>query len=74
MRILLDKILKSKIGCPPKFFSRTKNIHKDHEKKAKKNQKNPGTAPVPGLKVFFEVRIVVKNTLGLGTGAVPGFF
>ena len=24
MRILLDKILKSKVGCPPKFFSKTK--------------------------------------------------
>ena len=39
MRILLDKILK--------------NIHIDHEKNVKKNQKNSGMAPVPGPKVFF---------------------
>ena len=30
--------------------------------------------PVPGLKVFFRVQIVVKMTLGPGTGPVPGFF
>ena len=67
----MDKI---ESGCPPKFFSKTKNIHIDHEKNVKKIQKNPGTAAVPGLKVFSRVKIVVKNTLGLGTGAVPGFF
>ena len=75
MRISLDKILKSQVGCPPKIFSKTKNIYIDHEKKMyKKIQKKPGTAPVPGLKVFFRVKIVVKNTLGPGTGSVPGFF
>ena len=52
MRILLDKI---ESGCPPKFFSKTKNKHIDHDKNVKKIQKNPGTAPVPGLKVFFWV-------------------
>ena len=46
----------------------------DNEKNAKKNQKNPCTVPVPGLKVFFRVKIVVKNTLSPGTGTVPGFF
>ena len=30
------------------------------KKNVKKNsKKNPGTAPVPGLKVFFRVKIVV---------------
>ena len=32
MRILLDKILKSKVGCPPKFFSKTKNIYSTCQK------------------------------------------
>ena len=63
MRILLDKILKSKIGCPQNFFSKLKNIYIDHEKNVKKIQKNPGTAPVPGLKVFFRVKIVVSGFL-----------
>ena len=43
-------------------------------RKCKKNSKNPGTVPVPGLKVIFRVKIVVKNTLDPGTGGVPGFF
>ena len=46
----------------------------DHEKNVKKIQKNSGNAQVPGLEVFFRVKIVVKNTLGPGTGALPGFF
>ena len=33
----------------------------DHEKNVKKNKKNPGTPPVPGLKVFYRVKIVVEN-------------
>ena len=74
MRILLDKILKSKVGCPTKFFSKTKNIHIDHEKKAKKIQKNPGTAPVPGPKMFFTAIFTLKNTLSPGTWTLPGFF
>ena len=41
MRILLDKILKSKVGCPPKIFSKTKNIYRDHGKSVKKNSKKP---------------------------------
>ena len=40
----------------------------------KKIQKNPGTVPVPGLKVFFTTIFTLKNTLSPGTGAVPGFF
>ena len=48
MRILLDKI---ESGCPPIFFSKTKNICIEHEKNVKKIQKNPGTGPVPGLKM-----------------------
>ena len=59
----MDKI---ESGCPPKFFSKTKNIHIDHEKNVKKNSKKTGTGPVTGLKVFFRVKIVVvvvKNTL-----------
>ena len=31
-------------------------------KKCKKNQKKPGTDPIPWLKVFFRVKIVVKDT------------
>ena len=31
----------------------------DYEKNAKKIKKKPGTDPVPGLKVFFRVKIVV---------------
>ena len=27
MKILLDKILKSKVGCPPKIFTKIKNIY-----------------------------------------------
>ena len=49
-------------------------MHIDKENNAKKNQKNPGTVPVPGLKEFFRSKIVVKNTLGPGTGTVPGIF
>ena len=64
----MDKI---ESGCTPKFFSKTKNIHIDHEKNVKKFKK---TVPVPGLKEFFREKIVVKYTLGPGTGAVPGFF
>ena len=59
----MDKI---ESGCPPKFFSKKKNIHIDHEKNVKKIQKKTGTGPVTGLKVFFRVKIVVvvvKNTL-----------
>ena len=41
------------------------------KKMQKKFKKKPGTAPVPGFKVFFRVKIVVKNTLGPGTGTVP---
>ena len=55
-------------------FFKTKKLHIDHEKNVKKIQKNSGNAQVPGLEVFFRVKIVVKNTLGLGTGALPGFF
>ena len=65
----MDKI---ESGCPPK--TKTKNIHIDHEKNVKKIQKKPCTTPVPGLEVFSRVKIVVKNTLGPGTGVVPGFF
>ena len=39
-----------------------------------KNAKKPGTVPVPGLKAFFRVKIVVKNSLGPGTMTMPGFF
>ena len=67
----MDKI---ESGCPPKFFSKKKNIHIDHEKNVKKIQKKTGTGPVTGLKVFFRVKIVVKNTLSPGTGTLPGFF
>ena len=55
-------------------FFKTKKLHIDHEKNVKKIQKNSGMGPVPGLKVFFRVQIVVKMTLGPGTGPVPGFF
>ena len=68
------KSWKVKLVVHQNFFSKLKIIHLDHEENVKKIKKNPGTAPVPGLKVFFEVKIVVKNTLGPGTGAVPGFF
>ena len=71
MRILFNKI---ESGCPPKFFSKLKNIHIDHEKKSKKIQKNPGNVPVPGLKVFFTTIFTLKNTLSPGTGTVQGFF
>ena len=71
MRILLDKI---ESGCPPKFFSKTKNKHIDHDKNVKKIQKNAGTAPVPRPKVFFTTIFTSKNTLSPGTGAVPGFY
>ena len=39
------------------FFKNKKYIYMyiDHEENVKKIQKNPGTAPVPGLKVFFWV-------------------
>ena len=37
------------------------------KKMQKKIQKNPGTVPVPGLKVFFRVKLVVKNN-----GTMPG--
>ena len=63
MRILLDRI---ESGCPPKFFSKTKNMHIDHKKNVKKIQKNPDRGPVPGLKVFCRVKKVLRNTLGLG--------
>ena len=59
----MDKI---ESGCPPKFFSKTKNMHIDHE--------NPGTAPVPGPKIFFTTIFTLKNTLSPDTGAVPGFY
>ena len=49
MRILLDKILKSKVGCPPKFFSKLKNIHIEHEK--------------PRPKVFLNTFFTLENTL-----------
>ena len=38
-----------------------------------KSQKNPGTPGAWALS-FFRVKITVKNTLGPGTGGVPGFF
>ena len=44
------------------------------KKMQKKIQKTLDTVPVPGLKVFFRVEIVVKNTLGPGTGTVPRFY
>ena len=44
------------------------------KKMQKKIQKTLDTVPVPGLKVFFRVEIVVKNTLGPGTRTVPGLF
>ena len=44
------------------------------KKMKKKIQTNLGTPPVPRLKVFFRVKIVVKNNLGPGIGSVPGFF
>ena len=74
MRILLDKILKSKVGCPPKILLKTKNMDIDHEKNVKKIQKNASTAPVPRPKVFFTTIFTSKNTLSPGTGAVPGFY
>ena len=49
-------------------------MHIDKENNAKKIQKNPSTVPVPGLKEFFRSKIVVKNTLGPGTGTVPRFY
>ena len=58
---------------PTKIFSKTKNVYIDHEKIEKKIQRNLGTPPVPGLKVFFRVKIVIENTLGPGTGGVLGF-
>ena len=74
MRILLDKILKIKVGCPPNFFSKLKNIHIDHEENVKKIKKNPGTGPVPGPKVIFTTICTLKNTLRPGTGPMPEFF
>ena len=70
----MDKILRSKASCPPKFFPKTKIIHKDHEKNVKKNQKNPCTDPVPGPKVIFTAIFTLKKYLSPGTGSVPGFF
>ena len=67
-------MLRSKVGCPPNFFLKSQNMHMDNEKMQKKFKKNPGTVPVPGLNAFFRVNVVVKNTLGPGTGTVPGFF
>ena len=55
MRILLDKILKSKVGCPPKNFSKIKNIYIDHEKNVKKDSNKAKSlldAKLKGLYVF----------------------
>ena len=41
------------------FFFRYQSILMDYEKNAKKIKKKPGTDPVPGLKVFFRVKILV---------------
>ena len=53
------KSWKAKFVVHQNYFSKLKNIHIVHEK----NFKNPGTT------IF-----TLKNTLGPGTGAVPGFF
>ena len=57
-----------------KFFFKTKKYTYRPWSKCKKNQKNPGTGPVPGPKVIFTTICTLKNTLSPGTGAVPGFF
>ena len=57
----IGKILRSKVGCPRNFLLKSQNIHMDKEKIAKKIQKNPGTPQVPGLKIFFRVKIVVNK-------------
>ena len=56
-----------------KFFFKTKNYTFRPWRKCKKNQKNPGTGPVPGPKVIFTTICTLKNTLSPGTGALPGF-
>ena len=53
MRILLDKILKIKVGCPPNFFSKLKNIHIDHEANVKKIKKTLAQAQYLGLQYFL---------------------
>ena len=55
------------------FFLISKYTYGQLKKMKKEIQKTPDTPPVPGLKVYYRVKIVVKNTLGLGTGGVPGF-
>ena len=63
MRILLDKI---EIGCPLKFFSKTKNIHIDHEQEWKKNEKKPWHTPSTwAFCTFFvfEKKILMENQL-----------
>ena len=52
--------LESKVGCPTKFFSKTKNICIDHEKNVKEIQKNPVMGPVPGPKVIFTTIFTLK--------------
>ena len=53
MRILLDKILKIKVGCPPNFFSKLKIIHLDHEENVKKIKKTLAQAQYLGLMSFL---------------------
>ena len=63
--------LEKKSWLSTRIFLKTKKYTYRPWKKCKKIQKNPGNVQVPGLKVFFRVKIVVKNTLGPGTGATP---
>ena len=44
------------------------------KKMQKQIEKNSGTVPVPGPKVFFTTIFALKRTLSPGTGTVPGFF
>ena len=57
-----------------KFFFKTKKYTYRPWSKCKKNQKNPGTGPVPGPKVIFTTICTLKNTLRPGNGPMPEFF
>ena len=57
-----------------KFFFKTKKYTYRPWKKCKKIQKKPGTGPVPGLKVFFRVKIVVPGFLKFFSWTICIFF
>ena len=69
-----DFIEQKKSWLPTKFFFNLKIYILTMKKMQKKIQKNPGTVPVPGPKVFFTTIFTLKITLSPGTGTVPGFF